>query len=154
MPSPVVPHGRGAPLPVAHARVSSPPKSPCMHKESCGHPAPFPFALLNHGTLLLLQAQTSSHAHSALGLHSPACSAPLPNPSGCLRTATHSPFRITELRSLSLRTQSPPECFKLWCLGVMVLMICVILSPLCPPQSSFSPRLRGPCFVSADLPIS
>ena len=57
-------------------------------------------------------------------------------PSGCLHTANPSPLPGTDLWSLSLSAQPPPEHLRLWCPGAVVQMICVALSLLRPPQST------------------
>ena len=77
---------------------------------------PLPFSPSTSGALLLLWAQTSSWVPSAVALHSPAHGILLPSPSGCFHIANHSPLPGTDLQSLSLSVQPPPECLRLWCL--------------------------------------
>ena len=90
----------------------------------------------NKGTLLLLETKASSHSPSAVVLCSPDHGTALPSPSGCLHAANTSPPPGTDLQILSPSTQHPPDCLRLWSLGVVVPMVCVALSLLCPPWSS------------------
>ena len=54
---------------------------------------------------------------SAHGILLPTHGTLLLSPLGCLHTANPSPLPGTDLQSLSLSAQPPPECFRLWCLG-------------------------------------
>ena len=75
---------------------------PCL----CCGPRPSPgFPLLWHSTPQLV-------AH-----HSPTHGTVLLNPLGCPHTANSSPLPGTDLWSLSLSVQPPPECLRLWCPG-------------------------------------
>lgn len=82
--------------------LPSPPMVPCF---SCGPRPPPRFPLPWHST-----PQTVAH-------HSPAHGTLLLCPSGCPHTANPSPLLRTDLQSLSLNAQSPPERLRLWCLG-------------------------------------
>ena len=97
---------------------------------------PTHLSLLDNGALLLLWAQTSSQVPLAVMLCFLTCGTPLPSPSGCLHTANVSPLPLTDLWSLSLSAQPPPECLMLWCLGAVVWMVCEVLTARGPPQSS------------------
>ena len=109
--------------------------------------------LPNNGTLLLLQAQTSSWVSPAVAFRSPAGGTPLPSPSGCLHTANPSPLLGTDLWSLSLSAQVPPERLRLGYPGRWCGCICAALALLCPPQSSCCTFL-GNSEVSASQLIS
>ena len=87
-------------------------------------------------------AQASSWVPLAVVVNSPACCAPLPSPSGCLHTAKFSPYPRTDLKSLSLSTQLLPELLMLWCLGAVVLMVCVALFVL-PSSACCCTFLQG-----------
>ena len=64
---------------------------------------------------------------------SPACGTLLISPSGCLHTANHSPLPGTDLWSLSLSAQPPPEHLRLWCPGWWCnhFLICLSSSLAC-----------------------
>ena len=69
--------------------------------------------------------------------HSPAHGTALLSPLGCPHTANPNPFPGTDLRSLSLSAQHHhPRGVSDVVSVVVVQMICVALTLLCPPQSS------------------
>ena len=72
---------------------------------------------------------------STLVLPSPTSGTLLPSCLDCLHTGNPSPFHGTDPWSLSLSTQLLPDHLRLWCLGVVVLVVCAPLALLCPPQS-------------------
>ena len=84
-----------------------------------------PFSPLpNNGALSLLWVWTFSQVPSTVAFHSPALSVQLPLAaahcsldSGCLHTASPSPLPGTDVQSLGLSTQPPPELLRLWCLS-------------------------------------
>ena len=117
-----------------------------VHPSSSDPPQQWPLASPAGADLLQIP--------STVALHSPAHGTLLSSHSGCLYTANPSSIPWTDLWSLSFFTPPPPECLRLWYLGVVVLMVSVTLTLLCPPKSSFwaSLRLWGPSFL-ADLPI-
>ena len=78
----------------------------------------------------------------------------LPSPSACRHTVNPSPLPGDDLWYPSLSTQPPPKHLRLWYLGVVVQMVSVALTLLCPSQSSccaFLVTLRTLCL--ADLPL-
>ena len=93
--------------------------------------SPPPLALPKNGTLLLLQAQISFSWVSLLWISTPQTLVHHSlAPSGYLFTTSTSPLPGTDLWSLSLSAQLPPKHLRLWCLGVMVLMVFAALSAL------------------------
>ena len=116
--------------------------------------APPPLTLPTSGTLLLLWAQTSSLVPSAVALCSPAHGAPLPGPSGCPHAVGPSPLPGTDLWSLSLRAQPPPEHLRLWCPAQWCrwsgqLLLCFAL--LSPAAALFSATLRPLWLISPSV---
>ena len=86
---------------------------------------------------------------------SPSCGAPLPSPSGCLHPPNPSHLPRTELWSLSLSDQPPPERLGLchlghWCRWSVWLSLCFAL--LSPVALLFSETLKF--LGSADLPVN
>ena len=116
-------------------------QSPALLEATCAQrkiflwqSTPHPLALSSNGTLLLLQAQTSSWVLLAVVFCSAALATPLHSPSGCLHTAKPSLSR-TDLQSLSLSAQLPYEREGMVSQEV-IPVVCVALSLLCPPQYS------------------
>ena len=105
-------------------------------KDSLWRSTPPPVALPNNGALLLLWAQTSSWIPLSVALYAPVNGALLHSPSGCLQTANPSPLPGTNFWSLSLNVQPLTEHLRLWCLGMVVQMVCVALTLLFPSQPS------------------
>ena len=135
---------KGSQSPVACTIGALTPKSPQVCRERYSYcPTPPPLTLPNNGSLLLLKSQASCCTPSAVALSSPACGALLPSPSGCPHTTNPIPLPGTDLQSLSLSSQPPPTHLGLWCSGAVVPFVCVALSLLCPPQSSFCAFLQG-----------
>ena len=85
---------------------------------------PLLLPLPNSGASSLLWVQTFSRVPSAVAFHSPALCVLLPPPmtyhflvtSGCLHTANPSLLPGTNLWSLGLGAQPPPEHLSFWCL--------------------------------------
>ena len=107
---------------------------------------PTPLSLPDNGTLLLLRAQAFFWVPLDVVLCFPTHDEPIPSPSGCLHTVKSSPLPRTDLWSLSLSTQPLPEHLRLWCFGIIVLMICAasLCSALLSPAAVlFSEDLRS-----------
>ena len=121
----------------------------CRECSFYGSPSGPSLALPNNGTLLLLQAQTSSHASSAVAHHSL-------TPSGCLHTANPSPFPVTNLHSEFLVPSPCPSVSGCGVLGGDTDTLCSSLSAL--PRFSqplyFSLKLWGFPSILADLSVS
>ena len=133
--------------PRAHARGALPPKSLCVCRERYSYDSPaLPLTLPNNGALLLLQAQASSLAPFAVVLYSPVCGTLLPSFSGFLHTPNPIPFPGSDLHSLSLSTQPPPEHLRLWCpgAGVPIVYVALCFTLLSPAAVLFSKTLRSP----------
>lgn len=116
---------------------------------------PFPLALPNNVTLLLLQVQTSGFPQQGHSSPQPLAHYPLA-PSGCLHTVNPSSLPGNNLQNLSLSTQAPLEHLRLWLLGAVVLMDSVALFLICHSHLQlvcFSLWLWGPS-MSDDIPIS
>ena len=94
-------------------------------------------AIPNNGTLFLLQAQACLWVPLATTLHFPTLGAPPPSPSGFHHTANPSPFPRTDLWSLSLSAQLLTWASQAVVSRMVVLMVCMALYLVCPPQSSF-----------------
>ena len=97
------------------------------------------------------RAQTSSRVLVAVALCSLACDAPLPLPSGCLHIANHSPVPGSDLQSLTLSAQPPLKHLRLWCSGTVVVIVCVALTLLCPPQCHCCTLLQNFVVPSSQL---
>ena len=127
----------------------------CRERYSYGTPIPPLLTLPNNGGWLLLLAQASSHALSAMALCFSAHDALFHSPSGCLHTASSSPLPGTELRNLNLVPSSHPSNSGCSVLGSATNGLCGTLSAL--PSSvqllCFYPRLCHFTSNPADLPI-
>ena len=134
-----------APPHPVHCTRESPPSEKDIPMVVC----PPPLTLPNNVTLLLLWTQTSSGVPSVMALCSPAHGPPLPSHSVCLHRASPSSLPRIDLWSLSLRAQPLPEHLRIWYSWLVVQVVCLVLTLICPPHSSCCT-----CLQSFEVPLA